>query len=95
MNDSGGNRKIGPGEDRVGWGWGSNHKDYFPLMASAPNAKQLLHDKCVGALLPLVFRRISLCDIKSVTLWINSLCKTTLKKGGNGLVFTSHPHADL
>lgn len=57
MKDSQGNRKIGPGDDRVGWGWGSNHADYFPLMASAPNAAQLLHDKCAGAPLCLVYVR--------------------------------------
>lgn len=51
MKDSRGNRKIGPGNDGVRWGWGSNHADYFPLIASAPNATQLLHDKCAGALL--------------------------------------------
>lgn len=49
MKDSQGNRKLGPGDDRVGWGWGSNHADYLPLMASAPNAAQLLHEECAGA----------------------------------------------
>lgn len=78
--DSLGNRKIGPGDDRVGWGWRSNHADYFPLIASVPNATQLLHDKCAGALLCLVFRRRSLLEIKSLTLWICSQYKTALKK---------------
>lgn len=94
MKVSRGNRKIGPSDGRVGWGWGSNLADYFPLMASALNAMQLLHDKCAGAPLRLVFfcgRSREKCHALD-QLSISDSCE----KYVDGLVvFISHPHADL